>query len=70
MSEVKARGALAGLGSFRIGCIVLSSSRISPIEVFASTQCDEGIGTAEHTEDANFVVVFELQTRYHCVCIA
>ena len=52
----------------KAGCVVISGSHILPIEVFTGSEGDEGIGAAEHTEDANLIVVLKLETRHHYAC--
>ena len=46
----------------------MSRSHILPIEIFTGAQSYEGIGAAEHTEDANLIIVLKLKTRHHYAC--
>ena len=46
----------------------MSRSHILPVEIFTGAQSYEGIGAAEHTEDANLIIVLKLKTRHHYAC--
>ena len=58
------------LGCSRQVVTRVSRSHSSPVEVFTGAQCYEGIGAAEHTEDANLIVILKLKTRHHYACTA